>query len=90
MFPREILNKIKWTGNPELEGIEIWILHRGAPGDRKVVEGGEVRELEHSFFLVDPDGDGTGRETRIPYHRIQRILLDKEVIYNRSEYSHES
>ncbi len=122
MFPKEVLNKLKWTGNPELKGVEIWILHRGAPEDRKVIEGIDVKELENSFFTVEArragdeaneqsdyydnilntgsrGGGGSSsenggsweisgaKETRIPYHRIQRILLDKKVIYDRSEYS---
>ena len=52
MFPKDVLNKIRWTGNQDLTGVEIWVLHRGAPGDRKVIPGEEVRELEHSFFMV--------------------------------------
>lgn len=112
MFPKDVLNKIRWTGNRDLTGVEIWVLHRGAPGDRKVIQGGEVRELEHSFFVVvsgaggqeneclEGQGNGNGspwedeggggerseRETWIPYHRIQKIFLEKELIYHRKRF----
>ena len=82
MFPRDILNRIKWTGNSDLEGVEIRVLHRGAPGDRKVIAGNEVVALEHSYIVLEHDGT----ETRIPYHRIQRIFRDGAVIYDRSAY----
>jgi len=83
MFPKDVLNKIKWTGNPELNEIQIRILHRGAPEDRKVVNGSDVLELGHSFFVVD-SGE---HETRIPYHRIQEIVLKNKVIYDRKEFA---
>ena len=52
MFPRDVLNKIKWTGNPELDDVTIWFVHRGAPGDMKVIKGKEIMALEHSYFVL--------------------------------------
>ena len=82
MFPREVLNRIKWTDNPELEGVEVWYLHRGAPGDIKMVEGREIIRLEHSYFVLRT----RGKETRIPYHRIRKITCRDEVVYDRADY----
>ena len=61
MFPREILNRIKWTGNKKLAEVEVWYVHRGAPNDRKMVEGHRILRLEPSFFILD----ARGRETSI-------------------------
>jgi len=82
MFPREVLNKIKWTGNPELIGIRVWYLHRGAPGDIKVIEGTEILALEHSYIVIN----SLGKETRIPYHRVRKITRGDDVLYDRSRF----
>ncbi len=71
-FPREVLNELKWHRG-RLSDASITYLHRGAPGDRRTVNGSEIVELERSFF--------TTAESRIPYHRIRRIELDGEILY---------
>ena len=81
MYPKEALNRIKWTGNPLLEGVRVWYIHRGAPGDMKVVDGTRILRLEHSFFVVLSHG----RETHIPYHRILRIEFNGECVFKRQK-----
>jgi uncharacterized protein len=76
VFPREVLNQLKWGPTGGLERAEITYLHRGAPGDEMTVIGSEITELERSFFCTS--------ESKIPYHRIRRILLDGEVLYDSS------
>jgi len=49
-------------------------LHRGAPGDELTVPGSEIVGLERSFFCIG--------ESKVPYHRIKRIVLDGEVLYD--------
>jgi hypothetical protein len=71
-FPRDLLNEIKWKGFG-LEKCKIWYLHRGAPADRKLVEGGEITELGKKFFYI--------QEKMIPYHRIQEIWWDDFLIW---------
>ncbi len=71
-FPREVLNELKWHRG-RLSDASIIYLHRGAPGDRRTVNGSEIVELERSFFTTD--------ESKIPYHRIRRIVLDGETLY---------
>lgn len=79
MGAREVLNKLKWGGRDELGGAEITIIHRGAPGDRRVIKGAEVIELGHGFMLVtSPDG-----EVYIPYHRITKIQSGGKVRYEK-------
>lgn len=86
MFPRDVLNRIRWTGNSNLNGVEIHVLHRGAPGDRKVILGEEVAELEHSYIVMETEG----KETRIPYHRVQKIFLNTDFVYDRSAFTGEN
>lgn len=68
MGPREALNKLKWGGS-DLQSVKVTILHRGAPSDKRVIEGREILELGKGFMsVVSPEG-----EVEIPYHRILRI-----------------
>jgi uncharacterized protein len=76
VFPREVLNQLKWGPSGGLERAEVTYLHRGAPGDEMTVLGSEVVELERSFFCTS--------ESKIPYHRIRRIVLDGKVLYDSS------
>ncbi|MFH1821810.1 MAG: RNA repair domain-containing protein [Methanobacteriota archaeon] len=71
MGAREVLNKLKWGGKNQLGSVRVTIIHRGAPGDRRVVKGDEILELGHGFMRVmSPDG-----EVYIPYHRVTRIEI---------------
>lgn len=76
VFPREVLNQLKWGPSGGLERAEVTYLHRGAPGDEMTVLGSEVVVLERSFFCTS--------ESKIPYHRIRRIVLDGKVLYDSS------
>ena len=73
--PREALNEIKWRYSRELEGVEIWYIHRGAPGNMKMMEGKDVRN-------IGSYGIETERAT-IPYHRIMRIIFNGELFFDR-------
>ncbi len=68
----EVLNRLKWRGG--LEKCEIVILHRGAPRDRKAIQGSQVTGLDRHYFWYAE----RGRETTIPLHRIREIRLEKE------------
>ena len=70
VFPREVLNELRWHPEMSLERAEITYEHRGAPGNVQVISGSEIVELGRSFF-------GTG-DSDIPYHRILRIRLLNE------------
>ncbi|MEM0449899.1 MAG: RNA repair domain-containing protein [Methanomassiliicoccales archaeon] len=73
MFPRDVLNRLKWGPAGGLERARITYLHRGAPNDEVSIMGWQVRELGRSFFST--------AEARIPYHRIKRIELEGAVLY---------
>lgn len=65
VYPREVLNRLRWTEGESLEEAIIWYIHRGAPGDSLRITGRSVRSLGRAFFDTD--------EASIPYHRILRI-----------------
>ena len=70
VFPREVLNKLKWRPGMGLMRARIQYEHRGAPDNARTISGEEIVDLGRSFF-------GTA-DSRIPYHRIRRIdLLDE-------------
>ncbi|MCU0861315.1 MAG: RNA repair domain-containing protein [Methanomassiliicoccales archaeon] len=74
MFPREVLNRLKWGPEGGLERAVVTYLHRGAPNDELYIRGSDIVELERSFFCT--------AESKIPYHRIRRIELDGNVLYD--------
>ena len=77
--PREILNEIKWRGCPMRE-CTVYYLHRGAPGDTRIITGSAIVRLGHSFFETE---DGVS----IPYHRIRMIEYRDEVVYRKRDGS---
>jgi len=70
---RDLLNEIKWT--KDLNKIEIWYLHRGAPHNTKIIPGTEIISLGKSFLETTT--------ATIPYHRITKIIYDGETIFDR-------
>ena len=74
---REELNRLKWTGG--LEHARVTILHRGAPSDKRVVEGREIIELGRGFVRVGSPGS----EVEIPYHRILRIEARGKLLWQK-------
>jgi uncharacterized protein (UPF0248 family) len=70
---RRLLNEIKWT--KDLQRIEIWYLHRGAPHDTKMVTGAEIVSLGRSFLETT--------QATIPYHRIIKVFYDGEILFDR-------
>ena len=70
---RNLLNEIKWT--KDLQKIEIWYLHRGAPQNTKVITGAEIISLGRSFLETT--------SATIPYHRIIKVLYEGEILFDR-------
>ena len=77
MGPRDVLNAIKWkhSSGMGLESVEIYYVHRGAPGDIGKVRGEEVKEIGRHYLELEG--------ASIPYHRILKITFRKEVVYER-------
>ena len=79
VYPREILNRLKWTMGDSLDEATVWYLHRGAPGDRLVITGDRILSLDRGFFETD--------EAVIPYHRILRIEYRGLVVFDKQKAS---
>lgn len=65
VYPKEVLNRLKWTDGDSLDDAVIWYIHRGAPGDYLRIAGSSIRALGRGFFETE--------DAMIPYHRILRI-----------------
>ena len=76
VYPREVLNKLKWTEGFSMDDAVIWYVHRGAPGDVMKITGDRISKLDRGFFDTD--------EASIPYHRILRIDHDGKTLFERN------
>jgi uncharacterized protein (UPF0248 family) len=74
VYPKQVLNELKWKPGLRLAEAEITYVHRGAPHDEMTIGGSAIIALEHSFFVT--------AESKIPYHRIKRIVLGDRVLYD--------
>jgi len=75
VYPREVLNRIRWTEGESLGDATIWYIHRGAPGDYLRISGREIGSLGRGFFEID--------DASIPYHRILRIDYRGETLFEK-------
>ncbi len=73
--PRDVLNELKWRHERSLDETKIYYVHRGAPGDYRVMSGFEIEELNRSFIKTE--------EAQIPYHRVFKIEHEEEIIFER-------
>lgn len=76
--PREVLNELKWHRRA-LERALVHYVHR--PEGERVVEGAHIRALGPDSF--ERATRSRWRPGRIPYHRVTRIELDGETIWER-------
>ncbi len=72
---KDVLNEIKWTEGKDLKECEIFYVHRGAPGDFKVMDGKDIVELGRSFIYIE--------EGQIPYHRVFKIKHKGDIVLSR-------
>ena len=70
---RDVLNEIKWT--KDLNKVELWYAHRGAPNDTKVLSGKDIVRIGKSSIDTIT--------ATIPYHRIFKIVCDGTIIFQR-------
>jgi uncharacterized protein (UPF0248 family) len=75
VYPREVLNRLKWTEGESLDEAMIIYTHRGAPDDIARIEGREIIELGRGFFHT--------AEASIPFHRILRIEYRGEIVFEK-------
>ncbi|OGS41713.1 MAG: hypothetical protein A3K67_00375 [Euryarchaeota archaeon RBG_16_62_10] len=75
VYPRDVLNRLRWTEGESLDEAVVWYVHRGAPGDLARIRGSEIKELGRGFFEIT--------DASIPYHRVRRIEYRGKVIFER-------
>ncbi len=75
--PRLLLNEIKWRF--DLARCRVYYIHRGAPGDMKIVEGSEIKDIERGFLILK----GDVQDVYIPCHRIFRIEFNNHILFER-------
>ena len=76
-FPRSILNEVKWKGY-DISKCKIYYINRGSPGNIAIVEGGQIKEIDKGFLILE----GIPYEKYIPYHRITRIKYEDKIIFD--------
>jgi len=77
VYPREVLNRLRWKEGESLADSVIWYVHRGVPGDIKKINGSSIVSLGKGFFETD--------EATIPYHRIVRIDSRGKTLFVKNE-----
>lgn len=77
--PRHVLNEIKWRF--DLRRCRVYYIHRGAPGDVKIIDGSAVKSIDRAFLILE----GEPYEVYIPYHRIIRIDYEGRPVYMRKK-----
>jgi len=78
---RGVLEKLKWHPERDLVEVRVTIIHRGARNDMRVINGSEIKEIGRAFMRVAT----TGGEVEIPYHRITRVEVKREVLWRKAE-----
>jgi uncharacterized protein (UPF0248 family) len=81
VYPRQVLNRLRWAQGESLEDAVIWYIHRGAPGDFLKITGRDIAALGRGFFDT--------AESTIPYHRILRIDSKGKTLFERDERAKE-
>jgi len=57
--------------------VQIWVRHRGAPDDVKVIYGEQVRKIGHGFLRLD--------RASIPYHRVLKVMVGEKAVFERKK-----
>lgn len=74
---REVLNELKWSTH-RLAEATIWYSDRARAEGFRIILGSEIAELERRYFSTASMG-------RLPYYKIERIVLDGETVFSRDE-----
>jgi RNA 3'-terminal phosphate cyclase (ATP) len=69
---RDILNRARWR-DAGLHALEVHVLHRGAPGDRRVIAGARITAAKSAGIELAPEAE-EGDAVFVPYHRFLSIV----------------
>ena len=74
----KVLGKLFWKG--DLRGVELLIIHRGAPHDMNTIQGSNIVQVKKSYIIYK---NALGDETVIPLHRILEVRLNRKTVWKR-------
>ncbi len=74
-----ILLRLRHDPQFEFDRASIEYVDRGAPGDRSVVQGDRILNLEQGGMEIESDN----KTKFIPFHRIRRIAYDGKILWEK-------
>jgi RNA 3'-terminal phosphate cyclase (ATP) len=69
---RDLLNRARWR-DAGLHALEVHVVHRGAPGDRRVIPGSRITAVRAGGVELSPEAE-EGDPIFVPYHRFLAIV----------------
>lgn len=69
---RDLLNRSRWRDG-DLHALEVHVLHRGAPGDRRVIQGSRIQAAKGNGIELTPENDDSDG-IFVPYHRFLAVM----------------
>jgi RNA 3'-terminal phosphate cyclase (ATP) len=69
---RDLLNRARWK-DAGLHELEVHVLHRGAPGDRRIISGDKITAVLPAGIELAPEIED-GDPVFVPYHRFLEVL----------------
>jgi uncharacterized protein (UPF0248 family) len=76
MSLHELLSRLEWGEGVSLDELEFLVVHRGAPGDVRVLAAPEVMGRDRSYLLLEGGG-------AVPYHRVLEVRRGGRVLWSR-------
>ena len=73
---REILLEYWWRTDKDFSEIQIYIIHRGAKGDIRVIKGSEVVKISREGIFLS--------NCQIPFHRVIKICYKDQTLYEKT------
>ena len=87
---RDLFNDRRWH-HDDLQTLQIVVRHRGAPGDRRTVFGGEIVRIVPTGLVVtgsfafDEEGDEGEDEVFLPFHRVLEVRGPDGVLWTKPD-----
>ncbi|MBW2256375.1 MAG: DUF504 domain-containing protein [Deltaproteobacteria bacterium] len=80
---RDILNRHKWH-HGDLHTFRITVVHRGAPGEQRLIDGADVRDIgPKGISVADDFEDEESGDTWIPYHRFLVVSGPDGIVWSK-------
>lgn len=69
---RDLLNRARWR-DADLHALEVHVVHRGAPGDKRVIAGSRIQAAKGNGIELTPENEESD-SIFVPYHRFLSIV----------------